>query len=216
MKGLLVKDVRLLLRQKMTLVVIVALGIFMSLNGGNPSFSLGYMMVVSAMLVINTISYDYFENGMSFLLTMPIRRFEYVVEKYVLALLVELFMAVVAVVIQVGGLLVTGTADWKIFLGTAIGCMVTATLILAMYIPVNLKFGPEKSRIALLILIGAIAAISYVVYKVEPLQRMLIHFGEMLIGLTAAQLVCLAVGVWLLVMCISVLVSIRIMEKKEF
>ena len=32
MKGLLVKDMRILLRQKMTLVVIVALGIFMSLN----------------------------------------------------------------------------------------------------------------------------------------------------------------------------------------
>ena len=46
MKGLLIKDMRILLRQKMTLLIIVLLGVFMSMNGGNAGFSLGYMMVV--------------------------------------------------------------------------------------------------------------------------------------------------------------------------
>lgn len=216
MKGLVMKDIRLLLRQKTTLVVIVALGIFMSLNGGNPSFSLGYMMVISAMLVINTISYDYFENGMSFMFTLPVSRREYVLEKYLLAVLVELLVAVVAMAIQMAGLLLTGTADWTMFLGTGIGCMVSAMLILAMYIPVNLKFGPEKSRIALLILIGGIAAISYVVYRIEPLQQVLIRFVELLSGLSIGCLIGIGVIMWGLLMCISVIISIRIMEKKEF
>ena len=216
MKGLLIKDIRLLLRQKMTLVVIVALGIFMSLNGGDPSFSLGYMMVVSAMLVVNTIAYDYFENGMNFLLTFPVRRRDYVLEKYLLAFLVEILMIVIATVIQVAGLLITGEADWNMFFGIGIACMAMATLILAMYIPVNLKFGPEKSRVALLILVGSIAAVSYVVHKVEPLQRGMVYLAETLSKLTAAQIVGIAVGIWALLMLASIGTSLRIVEKKEF
>ena len=216
MKGLLVKDMRIFMRMKLSLFVILALGIFMSFNNGDPSFSLGYMMLVSAMFVINTISYDYFENGMSFMFTLPISRRAYVMEKYLLTFLVELAVSAVAVVIQLVAYVVNGTADWQMFFITGIVCMVAASLIMAMYIPVNLKFGPEKSRIALFIFAGSIGAISYLIYKIEPLQQLLIRVAGMLSGLTAAQAICIAVGIWVLLMAVSVIISIRIMEKKEF
>ncbi len=216
MKGLLIKDMRILMRQKMTFLIIVLLGIFMSMNGGDASFSLGYMMVVSAMLVVTTISYDYFENGMSFMFTLPISRKSYVVEKYVLALLVELVMAGFSVLIQVGSILLGNPADWMVLLITGVGCFVAAMLLLAIYIPIYIKCGPEKSRIAMFIVVGIVAVGTYLGAKVEALQGI----PERLIGalskMSTVQITAVGVGIFVLAMLASVGISIGIMEKKEF
>lgn len=216
MKGLLIKDMRILLRQKMTLLIIVLLGIFMSMNGGNSSFALGYIMVVSATLVVTTISYDYFEKGMSFILTLPVSRKTYVLEKYLLAVFVELVAAGLSVLIQLAGTLFGAPADWNVFLATGVGCLVAAMIIVAIYIPVYMKCGPEKSRVAIFIVIGAIAAVSYLVAKVKPIQDAGMALIEALSKMTAAQLIAIGVGIFMLIIAASVGISIRIMKKKEF
>lgn len=216
MKGLLIKDMRILLRQKMTLLIIVLLGIFMSMNGGNSSFALGYIMVVSATLVVTTISYDYFEKGMSFILTLPVSRKTYVLEKYLLAVLVELVAAGLSVLIQLAGTLLGASADWNVFLATGVGCLVAAMIIVSIYIPVYMKCGPEKSRVAIFIVIGAIAAVSYLVAKVKPVQDAGMALIEALSKMTAAQLIAIGVGIFMLIIAASVGISIRIMKKKEF
>lgn len=216
MKGLLIKDIRILLRQKMTLLIIVLLGIFMSMNGGNSSFALGYIMVVSATLVVTTISYDYFEKGMSFILTLPVSRKTYVLEKYLLAVLVELVAAGLSVLIQLAGTLFGAPADWNVFLATGVGCLVAAMIIVSVYIPVYMKCGPEKSRVAIFIVIGLIAAVSYLVAKVKPIQDAGMALIEALSKMTAAQLIAIGVGIFMLIIAASVGISIRIMKKKEF
>ena len=216
MKGLLIKDMRILMRQKMTFLIIVLLGIFMSMNGGDASFSLGYMMVVSAMLVVTTISYDYFENGMSFMFTLPISRKSYVVEKYMLALLVELVMAGFSILIQVGSILLGNPADWMVLLITGVGCFVAAMLLLAVYIPVYIKCGPEKSRIVIFIVVGIVAVGTYLVAKVEAVQKLLEQLIEALTKMSATQITVIGVAIFVLVMLASVGISIRMLEKKEF
>ena len=216
MRGLLIKDMRILMRQKMTFLIIVLLGIFMSMNGGDASFSLGYMMVVSAMSVVTTISYDYFENGMSFMFTLPISRKSYVVEKYVLALLVELVMAGFSVLIQVGSILLGNPADWMVLLITGVGCFVAAMLLLAVYIPVYIKCGPEKSRIVIFIVVGIVAVGTYLVAKVEAVQKLLEQLIETLSKLSAMQITVIGVAIFVLVMLASVGISTRMLEKKEF
>ena len=188
----------------------------MSMNGGDASFSLGYMMVVSAMLVVTTISYDYFENGMSFMFTLPISRKSYVVEKYVLALLVELVMAGFSVLIQVGSILLGNPADWMVLLITGVGCFVAAMLLLAVYIPVYIKCGPEKSRIVIFIVVGIVAVGTYLVAKVEAVQKLLEQLIEALSKMSAMQITVIGVAIFVLVMLASVGISIRMLEKKEF
>lgn len=216
MKGLLIKDMRILLRQKMTLLIIVLLGVFMSMNGGNAGFSLGYMMVVSATLVVTTISYDYFERGMSFMFTLPISKKSYVLEKYLLAVLVEICMAAFAVVIQAVGILLGNPADWMVFLITGVSCFVTAMIIIALYIPVYIKCGPEKSRVAIFIVLGVIAAVTFLAAKVKPVQDALMVLVEALSKLSAAQITAIGVAVFVMLMAASIGISIKIMEKKEF
>ena len=216
MKGLLIKDMRILMRQKMSFLIIVLLGVFMSMNGGDASFSLGYMMVVSAMLVITTISYDYFEKGMSFMFTLPVSRKSYVLEKYLLAFLVELCMAAFAVLIQVGGILLGNAADWMIFLVSGISCFVIAMILIAVYIPVYIKCGPEKSRVAIFIVVGIIAVVTYLGAKVKSVQELLVTLVEALGKMTTVQLAAVGVAAFVVLMLVSVGISIKIMEKKEF
>lgn len=219
MKGLLIKDMRILLHQKTTFLIIVLLGIFMGTNGGNISYSLGYMMFVSATLTITTISYDYFEKGMSFILTLPISKKMYVVEKYVMALIIGIAMLVVGFVLNFAGGFVGALAPWDEFTMTAVITLAAAMLMIALYIPVYIKCGPEKSRVAILIVIGAIAVVGYLAYlviKVESVQKFLIPLAGVLENMTAGQFAAIGVAIWAVLMAVSIIVSLRIMEKKEF
>ena len=219
MKGLLIKDLRILLHQKVTFLVIVLLGIFMSTNGGNISFSMGYMMFVSATLTITTISYDYFEKGMSFLLTLPVTKKMYVVEKYVMAVLIGLVVALVGCLLNCIGGFLGALAPWNEFIITVLLTLAAAMLMIALYIPVYIKCGPEKSRVAILIVIGAIGAVgylSYLVFKVEAVQKALLPVLGVLENMTAVQFVAIGVAIWVVLMAVSVVISLRIMEKKEF
>lgn len=219
MKGLLIKDMRILLRQKTTFLIIILLGIFMGTNGGNISFSMGYMLFVSATFTITTIGYDYFEKGMSFLFTLPVSKKMYVIEKYVMALLIGLVVSAIGCVLNFVGGFLGALSPWDEFAVTVVVCLAMSMLMIALYIPVYIKCGPEKSRVAILIVIGAIAAVGYLAYlaiKVESVQKLLMPLAGVLENMTAGQFVAIGVAIWAVLMAVSVVVSLRIMEKKEF
>ncbi len=216
MKGLLIKDFCILFRQKTTLFIILGIGLLLSTGSGGISSALGYMMVVSTMLVVSTISYDYFEKGMIFLLAMPVRRRTYVLEKYVLAILVELIVAVIVTVIQLGLSLTQPEPNWAVFIGTGIVCMIASLFLISIYIPIYLKFGPEKSRIAMFVVIGIILLGTYLVSQVEVLANGLNKLTAVLDAMSPGQVAGLGVLGFVLFVAVSILISIGILNKKEF
>ena len=83
MKGLFIKDWKLLKTQKIFLVMIFAIGIFLSVSRLlDFTFVLVYMTFISHIFVISSLSYDEYQNGYQFLFTLPITRKDYVKEKY--------------------------------------------------------------------------------------------------------------------------------------
>lgn len=219
MKGLLIKDMRILLRQKTTFLIIVLLGIFLGTNGGDISFSMGYMMFVSATLTITTISYDYFEKGMSFLFTLPVTKKMYVMEKYLMSLLIGIAVAALGFVLNFAAGFLGALVPWKDFTITVVLCLALAMLMIALYIPVYIKCGPEKSRVAILIVIGTIAAVGYLTYavlQVKAIQDALLPMLGVLEKMTAVQFVGIGIVLWALLMLVSIVASLRILEKKEF
>jgi len=219
MKGLLVKDMRILLRQKTTFLIIILLGIFMGTNGGNISFSMGYMLFVSATFTITTIGYDYFEKGMTFLFTLPVSRKMYVMEKYVMALFIGLAVSLIGFLLNFIAGFFGALVPWGEFAVTVVICLAMSMLMIALYVPVYIKCGPEKSRVAILIVIGAIAAIgylSYLILKVKSVQKLLMPVVGVLEKMTAGQFIAIGVALWMVLMAVSVLVSVKIIEKKEF
>ena len=87
MKGLLVKDFKLMMLQKNFLLLILAIVIGMMILSDDMVFPIGFLSFIASLFTVSTISYDDFDNGNAFLFTLPITRNNYVIEKYFLGLL---------------------------------------------------------------------------------------------------------------------------------
>lgn len=166
MKGLLIKDFKLLKGQKQFFTsVLIVMTVFL-MTSNNLSFVISYITVMMGMLTLTTISYDEHENGMGYLFTLPVSRKGYVREKYLFGIMTTL--PVLAVVSAIA-FLVSGirhidftVEEW----GDAImGSMLIVTMMLSLLIPIELKFGAERSRIAMTLVFGGAFAVVYIVAK---------------------------------------------------
>ena len=81
MKGLFLKDYYLNFSNRRSLFLFLFMSIFMAF-AMDGSFIIGYTGMLMGILAIGTISYDSNENGMAFLMCLPISRKDYVKEKY--------------------------------------------------------------------------------------------------------------------------------------
>lgn len=100
MRGLLIKDLRLMLGQKRFFILFVFIAVMLNFNSDSGSaFVIGYMTFVCSVFVLSTISYDEDQNGYSFLMTLPVLRKTYAREKYVFGLLMSSSAWVTAVII---------------------------------------------------------------------------------------------------------------------
>ena len=166
MKGLLIKDFKLLKGQKQFFAsVLIVMTVFL-MTSNNLSFVISYITVMMGMLTLTTISYDEHENGMGYLFTLPVSRKGYVREKYLFGIMTTL--PVLAVVSAIA-FLVSGIRhiDFKVEeWGDAImGSMLIVTMMLSLLIPIELKFGAERSRIAMTLVFGGAFAVVYIVAK---------------------------------------------------
>lgn len=166
MKGLLIKDFKLLKGQKQFFAAVLIVMTVFLMTSTSPSFVIIYITVMMGMLTLTTISYDEHENGMGYLFTLPVSRKGYVREKYLFGIMTTL--PVLAVVSAIA-FLVSGirhidftVEEW----GDAImGSMLIVTMMLSLLIPIELKFGAERSRIAMTLVFGGAFAVVYIVAK---------------------------------------------------
>ena len=131
MLGLMRKDLCLLLQRSRALVIMVGVGVIIgfSTDGG---FLMGYLTMISAILSIGTISYDEFDNGYPFLLTLPVTRKSYVTAKYLFCLLGVLAGWAAASVIFAGCCLVKGEGFRMAQLTEALAFLPVAGLMTAV------------------------------------------------------------------------------------
>ena len=82
MRGLLEKDIRLLMHSKQTFVCFIALAVVLGV-AQKSTLMLGYLTFFISAILVSTLSYDEMDHGFAFLFTLPINRKIYVREKYV-------------------------------------------------------------------------------------------------------------------------------------
>lgn len=213
MTGLILKDFYLLLDRKQTLVMFVAISVLMGYTMDG-SFIVGYMCTLGAILALGTISYDEVENGQMFLLTLPVERKTYALSKYAIGGLVCGMSWILAVVLMLVMNVIKGeVVNLVEELVTALAILPVAALELFLLIPIQLKFGMEKSRLALALLGGGAAALLAI-----PVGRMGVpeRAVESLNRIPVPAFVVLVVAVFVLGGAFSVWSSIRIMERKRF
>lgn len=227
MKTLLVKDYRILLTNKKSIFFILILGVLMVVSNLEIDFLIGYMMMFSLILSAGTINYDELDNGMSFLMTLPASRKTYAIEKYVLTLINALLCGAAIFVLY---LITKGFVNWGfaidemagITLGWVAGIGLSASFVLPMY----MKFSAEKRRVVMIVFAGAIALL---VYGVDSLINNMagdgvqnggqVVIGDIITGIEMMNPVVMLLSILVIavaVIGISMLISIRIIQKKEY
>ena len=109
MAGLLVKDMRLILRNKPYVVLFIVLTVMLGFSQEG-TFILGYFPYVMMILIVNTIGYDEMDNGYQFLMTLPINAKTYVREKYILSLAGAVFSWLIAAILYFASRALHGTS----------------------------------------------------------------------------------------------------------
>ncbi len=217
MKGLFVKDIELMKQQKQFFILVVVMGVILNLAGGSGSvsFATGYFTIVTAIFAITTISYDEFDNGLAFLMTLPVTRKQYVAEKYLLG---AGLTAAAWGIVTIMGVICKGVAELQGCLSeTIIGSLIDiplALLMLAVSLPLVIHFGAEKGRYIAMVMWVIIIAVVYVLIKTMGLSADAV--GAWLNGLNWGMVLAGVVLFTVIVYMGSFRIGVRLMEKKEF
>lgn len=217
MKGLLIKDFRLMKVQKSFFLLIAVIGVWGTLLSENVTSAIGFLTFVMSLFSVSSISYDEFDNGNAFLFSLPITRTIYVVEKYCFGLILGLgawtvftLLALVSNgfrrILPTGELMISAAMILPMFL-----------VILAVMLPIQLRFGGEKGRIALIAALGILILLGLAVVKIAKGMGIdlaglldalpIISVGVLLAGALVAAVLLLLLSVW---------ISLGIIKRKEF
>lgn len=217
MKGLLIKDLKLLKSQRLFITLITVIcGYFIITE--KMQFAMTYAAIIFSMLVISTVNYDDEKNGMSYILTFPISRKIYVLEKYVLGML---FMAAVLAaesVLMMAAAAVNAASyasyDW---FSAIFSFLLSSSFILSATLPFQIKYGAEKGRMVLVtvfICMGIAAYSLRQVFKALNIDVMAVMEKVSDAGAleVAAGTIALSVGM----MAVSYLLSAAAIKRKQF
>ena len=215
MKGLLVKDLRLLLSQSRFYMILLIV-LFVAGTSTDATFVSGYISIIFAMFAISTISYDEYDNGNAFLFTLPFSRKEYVMSKYVFGTLLCLFGSLLGTTLMIiHQVFIVKNLDLELIVSNQVGTMVSSFLILSIMMPLQFKFGSEKSRVALIAVIGTIFFVITVGVTVFKKLNLDLSFLSFIWNNDYILLAILGVIVIFLIY-FSIKMSMKIVEKKEF
>jgi len=218
MKGLLIKDIKLMLGQKKFFIVVVGMGIFFMFSNENPVSGVSYITMLLSIFTLSTISYDEFDNGMAFLMTLPIERKTYALEKYVFAGLVSLISAVgTSLLALILGAVMDIPVDMAEVIGVACVIVLISWIMLSVTIPLQIKFGSEKGRIAMILAMGIIFGVLFALAKgLSSSGADMSGVILFLDSLAPWQVVVGAVAITVLILIVSYSVCVRIINRKEY
>ena len=152
MRGLLWKDLCLLGKRKLSLLLPLLL--LPLLSGQGSAFFVCFCCIFGVILGVGTISYDEFDNGFPFLLCLPVTRKDYVREKFLFCLLCALCFWLLGNVLALIAGLAAGSVLSLSDLGLSLLLLPIVGVFVAIQLPLQLKYGPEKSRLVMCFIVG--------------------------------------------------------------
>ena len=217
MKGLFIKDLRLMKNQRNFLITLALMFLVLIVTGVDASFFMGYVPFLLLIVTMSTITYDEQDNSMGFLMALPISRQTYVLEKYLLSASFGVGGFAVTFVI----FLITEKAEGSSmtsgdYLLVFMGFLVFVILFLSLMIPIQLKFGSEKGRMVLFAIFFGIIGLVYLVNKVLTVDFTQTAFYQTITQLPMGILMAIALVLFVIFVFISAKISLGVMKKKEF
>lgn len=217
MMGLLVKDLCLFKQRIRFFLILAVFGVFFAYNYDG-EFAVGYLTLMCSFFTSSTLTYDEFDNCYPFLMTLPVTAKTYVIEKYIFGFVLSLGAWIFSTTVYFAcNIIKKAPILWVEDTMSLLIVLSAALILLSIMLPVTFKFGTDKSRIVIIIIAGITVAFGFCLSKfVEHFQinppQWLLSFNDINISFVAAILIALSI----LITILSTLLSIRIMNKKEF
>ena len=201
-KGLLKKDLYNLATYKASLIIIILFCGIAIIGTESVQFAPIIICTIVGMISLSTFNYDEIAKSNKYILTLPTNRKEIVKEKFILAIgatilggLLGLFLTIIVVnvlnSIRPDNVI---NLDYESLIATTIGGMWGISLIQAIQIPSIFKWGAEKGRIQMFVLlfviVAVVAGIAFLIMQtnfhidVEMLKNVIHQFGFIILVLT--------------------------------
>ena len=221
-KGLIKKDLLNLSSYKTSLIIVVLFCGIAIISTGSINYGPIIICTIMGMIALSTFSYDEIAKSNKYILGLPTTKKEIIKSKFILAIGATILGGVLGILITI---LVANVMnylrpeeliniDYESLIITTIGGMWGISLIQAIQIPSIYKWGAEKGRIQMFILvfilIAVIAGIGFLIMKanfnidLEMIENFMNKFG---IALLIASIVAM--------FYISYKVSYKIYRNKE-
>jgi len=215
MKGLLTKDIHLILRQKKLMLMMALLILLLAHNG--LEFILGYFICACFLLGDTTIEYDTADKNLAYLMTLPVSRKTYVLEKCLLTLLPGIGATVLAIAIRVGMAWVQKqpVVLTEIILSFMI-ILFASSLLVAVLLPIEL-LETEKRKLVVNLVASAFGVVWIMLMRDgEALQKISSYATKIIENVSMTGAYVGALVIWMVIMVSSMLCATFIMKKREF
>ncbi len=151
MKGLILKDLINLKKQAITLTVLIGFYVLMALVSNNNSMLGGITAVMCGMLPITALSYDEKAKWDKYALSMPVSRTDMVMSKYLLGFMLSCAALIFNLIFN----LATSSESIQDTLLISFIFFAIGILFMSFMMPILFKFGVEKGRIMMMIVLFA-------------------------------------------------------------
>lgn len=216
MRGLWVKDMLLLQKQLKTFLIFMVIAAFNAYTIKSVPVIFIFMTFFFVTTAASTIFYDQENHGFLYLFTLPTRKKDYVIQKQLLILVsslvaVLLSLALIFLMMQFDPELQASAQEllYTALTGFFLGCLYGATIT-----PLYLRYGTEKARMLLFMIMGVFALGGILIQKTGVLDGIM---GSSIVAsiesFNSLQITGLILALTSAVMVLSTVVSRRFIDK---
>lgn len=210
MLGFIKKDLFLIRSNiKFFIILLVIYGVMAYQDQMDLSSLLPFMSVV---LMMTTFSYDVYNKWDAYAITIPNGRRNSVRSKYLSTILI---LSMTTIIVTILSFIIAyareKTIDYKYILMTMFGCFFATTILESFMYPAIYKFGVEKARIGIFVIVFGVAIIAGFIAELLDLSVL----TNMLYSLENYWMIVLPI-IMILILYVSYKISERIYIKKEF
>ncbi len=210
MIGFIKKDLAMIKSNFKLLGVLIFVYAIMGLMGKmDISFILPFMCV---MIMISSFSYDNYNKWDAYCISLPNGRKNSVKSKYITTILMTLMVCLITIILSfIISYVNTKTINYEQILVTMFGTLFGTLLVLTIMYPIIYKFGVEKARIGIFLLVfGIVIVFGFLSQYID------LSFIAKTLSFLENYIVIILVIIMIAMVYISYKVSEKIFSKKEF
>ena len=219
MKALFIKDIRIVLKQQRVLIcAFFAVITILAFATDNSMYAVAFVLFLVPTMMLTTISYDTFENGMSYIMSLPVSVKDYVTEKYILTVASSLIFNIMATIL-INVVLSIGKGVGIMPLELIVNAMLAQFMVLiyiSLVLPVDIRFGTDKGMIIVVLMAVVIGAVGPMLSNINVDSGLMYKLSESEITSVPVNQALLLMSVGGVFAIVSYFVSVKLMKQMEY